>query len=208
MLSKAINKKAKNILYMLLKQGFHNISSFFNTTSSKTGDKKINLLLNIPYTKASLGNCGIGCVSMILKSKKIKSPTVIKLSKKYKKNNYYIKNVGWKHDGLVSILKEFGIDAYRKEQQTVSDLAQSLEKNKPIIVSLKVPSAENLSNDGTYKSRDKLLKHVGHLCVVVGINEGSIILHDPRNIGKYKKYLKININEFLKVFTQRCIYIA
>lgn len=51
--------------------------------------KKENISLEVPYIEAEPGDCGIGCVVMMLQYLSTESPNVKQLSNKYKKKNYY-----------------------------------------------------------------------------------------------------------------------
>lgn len=166
-----------------------------------------NISLAIPYEAALPDDCGVGCVAMLLKFRDVPTPSVQQLSREYKSDKYYMNNVGWRHDGLVAILQQFGVDAYRAEHQSIFQIVRNLKNEKPVIVSLRVPEIDNLSKEGVYMSKEKLRPPIGHLCVVVGIYDGGILLHDPRTVTIYKDYLKVPLADFKRVFTGRCIYL-
>ncbi|KKP48060.1 MAG: hypothetical protein UR39_C0002G0163 [Candidatus Woesebacteria bacterium GW2011_GWA1_33_30] len=164
-------------------------------------------ILNVPYIEAQPNNCGIACIAMLVAYKTNVFLKVNKLAYKYKNSDNYIDNIGWKHDSLISILNKFGLHAYRAGEQSFLQIIESVKQNNPVIVSLIVPKVNNLSIKGIYIPKNKLLSSTGHLCVIVGINNSDLMLHDPRNIGKYKNNLKITFKEFQRVFTGRCIYL-
>lgn len=166
-----------------------------------------NISLAVPYEAALPDDCGIGCVAMLLKFRDIPVPSVQQLSREYKSDKYYINNIGWIHDGLASILQQFGIGAYHAEHQNVFQIVRSLKNKNPVIVSLRAPEIGNLSKEGIYESKEKLQPLTGHLCVVVGMYDRGILLHDPRNVTIYKDYLQVPLADFKRVFTGRCIYL-
>lgn len=45
----------------------------------------------------------------------------------------------------------------------------------------------------------------GHLCLVSGLDDGFVVIQDPRNIGIYGKNLSVPIKTFLNIFTGNCI---
>ena len=169
--------------------------------------EQTDVSIPVPYEPAPPDDCGLGCVAMLLKFKNVSIPTIQQLSRQYKNKEYYIDNVGWKHDGLVAILEQFGIAAYRVGHQGIFQISHSLKKEKPLIASLRVPRVDNLAKDGVYVSEDKSQPLIGHLCVIVGIENGNILFHDPRNIQIYKDKLRVPFTDFRKVFTGRCIYL-
>lgn len=169
--------------------------------------KNENISLQVPYVSAEPGDCGIGCVAMMLQSRGIKTPDVDHLSEKYKKEGYYIHDIGWSHNGLVTILQESGVAARRAERQIIFQIVDSLQKDKPVMVSLRVPDVHNLSDKGFYKPQNEHVSNTGHLCLVVGIRKDTVVLHDPRNIGKYSAYLHVPFRDFKRIITGRCIYL-
>ncbi len=166
-----------------------------------------NISLAVPYEAALPDDCGVGCVAMLLKFRGIQTPTSQQLSREYRGEKYYMSNVGWIHDGLVAILQQFGVNAYRTEHQNIFQIVHNLKNKNPIVVSLRVPEIGNLSKEGIYESEDELQPLTGHLCVAVGIGDGNILLHDPRNFTIYKDYLQVPLDDFKRVFTGRCIYL-
>ena len=167
---------------------------------------KKEISLDVPFESAPQGDCGLGCVKMILKYKRVKSLSIQELSKKYK-DEFYIEEIGWKHDGLIKILNDYELGAYRKSDQSFIQITDSINNNRPVIVSLRVPSMNTISEKGIYINRGNDQEQVGHLCVVVGYDDDNVVIHDPRNIFKYKDFLHVPKNDFLRVFTGRCIYL-
>ena len=108
---------------------------------------------------------------------------------------------------MIKILNDYRLDAYRRSDQSLTQIVDSINNNRPVIVSLKVPSIDNISENGIYINRYDDQEQVGHLCVVVGYSDNDVIIHDPRNINKYKDFLHIPKDDFLRVFTGRCIYL-
>lgn len=161
--------------------------------------------INVPYHQAKPGDCGIGCVAMILDWFRIQTD-VTSLNKKYCSTDYYLSKTGWKHQGLVQILKDYQISATSYKFITLKFLVAQLRQGRPLIVSLQVPEIDNL-DEKNYQKIDSSLPSTGHLCLLKGIINQSLILHDPRNIKGYGPNLKINIRDFIPYYTGRCICI-
>lgn len=188
------------------KKTYPPFSNFCFTLFEHFGER-LSISLTVPYETALPDDCGIGCVAMLLKFRDISTPTIKQLSEEYKNEKYYMNNVGWKHDGLTSILQQFGVDAYRAEHQSIFQIVRNLKNEKPVIVSLRVPEIDNLSKEGVYMGKEKSRPLIGHLCVVVGVFDESILLHDPRNVTIYKDYVQVPFADFKRAFTGRCIYL-
>ncbi len=183
----------KKVIFKLLR--FRNCLESYFYKPSKTK------VLNVPYISAKPGNCGIGCIAMLLRL-----PSVENLERKYKTNNFYNKKLGWLHQGMMNILEGYGLKSLSRKFQSMDDVTKNIYNEKPVIVSLQVPEPNNLGT-GLYSKQDKSKPNVGHLCVVTGITQKGFIIHDPRNVGIYSKNLTVPFCVFAKIFTGNTIIV-
>ena len=80
-------------------------------------------------------SCGIACLQMILKNNK---KTMELVNDGIRKNGYIFKNdIGWKHQALVKILKEYDFNAKITRVITPFDIALNIRKNRYVILSVK-----------------------------------------------------------------------
>lgn len=171
-------------------------------TLSPVSTQKINL--KIRYQAAKPGDCGLGCVVMLLNYYG-KTITIESLKKKYKKSPYYIDPAGWTHQGLVDICNTNNASAKAYRFKSMRFIVDMLEKGKPLIVSLRVPGIDNLHGLEVYQKKNSQLTLEGHLCLVSGVNDGLVVIQDPRNIGIHGKNTKVPIKTLLNIFTGNCI---
>lgn len=163
------------------------------------------VMLEVPYQPAKPGDCGIACVAMVLKFKRTPHVDLESLITRYKNANYYQDPIGWKHVGLVEILRKNGATAKYKKYQTLLSLVNYLRQGKPLIASLKVPTIETISQTDLYQPETVEAEFAGHLVVLVGIENGSFILHDSRSVGIYTKNTVVPFRTFAQIFTGNCI---
>ena len=159
-----------------------------------------NISLNTPYRESLPGNCGLACVAMIVPDVKIET-----LVKRYKQPPYYLHPIGWTHKGLVEILADLNTHYQSKKYQTINQLIAYLSRGKPIIVSLRIPEANNVSNTKIYQAIDSSQKKTGHLCILTGVNNQGMILNDPRNLLIYSQHTITPLSVFAQIFTGNCI---
>lgn len=80
-------------------------------------------------------SCGIVCVQMILKDRK-KTMNIVKEG--LKESGYiFKKDIGWRHQALVNILKKHNLYAKTARIITPFDIALNIQKNKYVILSVK-----------------------------------------------------------------------
>lgn len=183
-----------NILFRLITARNQIVTFFTKTLPSH--------LVEVPYVSANPGDCGIGCISMLLNHQ----ISVDKLARQYKKPPFYTESLGWSHEGLKKILKDNQLECQLKRYHTPQLLIQHILKNQPVFVSLKVPNINNLGNE-LYTKADDRKDVVNHLCLLVGVDRDSLILHDPRNVGIYSANVSVPIRLFSKIFTGNCIVV-
>ena len=113
------------------------------------------------------------------------------------KKNAYISGVGWKHDGLVSVAKEFGFsgmnyDWFKDEPKDAFEkLLPNLEKY-PVIASI----YNNFKLGGS-----------GHLVVLLGYQNGQIFFNDPDSKTRKGIQKKVGLEKFLTGWKRRIIVI-
>lgn len=156
--------------------------------------------LEVPYYSAEVGSCGLGCVSMLLDYYGV-CASVSDLMQHYKREPYYSQTLGWRHQGLATILNKHGIESQAYRFGSLRDLWHQLKDKKPVIASLKVPHINNLDPDNLYRRLDQTKPLEGHLCLITGISKTKITLHDPRNLDNYGANVKLDLPRFLEVFT-------
>lgn len=154
--------------------------------------------LNVQYSPADTGNCGIASADMIIK---FLGGSPLADFDSYKTPSSYIENIGWVHQGLVDIIEgnsELNAKAfrYRSYRYVINKLSQGL----PVIVSVRVPSPDNLSQETVYGKSDENGNLENHMVICVGYNQRSIYVNDPRDIGIYSKDLEVPRELFARLF--------
>ena len=84
-------------------------------------------------------------------------------------------------------------------------MANELENNKLLLVSISVPEIELLDPKNAYKFDTK--NKSGHMILVKGISKDNFIIHDPRNVGIYTKNINVNYKTLRKIFNGNGIVI-
>lgn len=145
---------------------------------------------------------------MLLQFNDLPTPTEIELEVKYRDDQlYYISPHGWTHRGIVKIFNDNGLPSTSKDFATLSSLLFKLKRNQPIIASVQVPSIDNLHFTKLFAPKNQSLPNEKHLVLVVGTTQSKILIHDPRNKGKYSAFTPINVQDFNNVYTGRYIYV-
>lgn len=160
-------------------------------------------------------SCGILCLKMamdgfLLAQDKPISPSTAECIKKGIEIGAYKNSVGWKHDGLVNLAREFGFSAENREGVSSVELCKALKQNFLPIISIKW-AFENKKS-----LKEKILfwkKFGGHLALIVGFEEengklAGFYVHHTSLIFEYNWQSKfLPLEKFEKGFTGRCIII-
>lgn len=160
-------------------------------------------------------SCGILCLKMAIDGflsgqGKLFSPSIAEYIKKGVEIGAYKDSVGWSHNGLARLAKEFGFSADNREGVSLAELREALKQNFLPIISIKW-AFEN------YKTlREKILfwkKFGGHLALVVGFEEENgklkgFYVHHTSIRSEYNwQYKFLPLQKFEQGFTGRCIMI-
>lgn len=142
-------------------------------------------------------SCGIASLAMVLDYYG-KPCDLNKLIRTALKKDGYIKGVGWKHQVIVDIAKDMGLDSKRTEEDKIENLIQALNKEEPVIISI-------------HKNFDPA--EGGHLAVLCGYylanNElVGFYVNDPIGPQYKHKYQLVETDEFIKGWKKRAIYIS
>ena len=161
-------------------------------------------------------SCGILCLKMamdgyLIAESKPLSPSIAKIIQKGVKIGAYDDSVGWSHQGLVRLAKEFGFSANNYVKSDDADIKETLENDALAIVSIKWAFKNKKS------LKEKVLfwkKYGGHLALVIGYkenNDGNLegfYVHHTSTTDTYnweKRF--IPVEEFKQGFTSRFITI-
>ncbi|HEC30632.1 MAG TPA: hypothetical protein ENI66_01295 [Candidatus Yonathbacteria bacterium] len=145
--------------------------------------------------------CAIACLKMYMETYK-KVPSIDELFAQGEKKGGYGPS-GWYHDALVSLAKDYGFSAERKEDMSISDgvetLKESLKEGAPVIVS----AVKYILGQTKF-----------HMVLLVGFKEeGKELLgfyyHDPESINKEAaKNLFVPIETFKKEWRRMAIFVT
>ena len=81
--------------------------------------------------------CGLVCLKMVLDFHNVDTPEINQFLKIALKKEPYHNPSGWIHDKLLDLAKDYGVEAFRKEEiENFQELKDSLDKNNPVIVSI------------------------------------------------------------------------
>jgi len=170
-------------------------------------NQKTNIRLNVPYFDSQPGNCGLACIQMLLGYYQRQVPTQKQLTRKYKsKPFYYLEPFGWTQQGLITILDNHGLPSISTDYVGLSTVIKRVGDRKPVIVSIQVPSINNLHSSKLYRPNNSQLLSEGHLVIITGIKDSKVLVHDPRNIGKYTAFLSVDYSVFNQIYSGRYIY--
>jgi len=165
------------------------------------------------YWKKS--SCGILCLKMAIDGflsaqAKPLSPSIAEYIKKGVEIGAYKDSVGWSHNGLARLAKEFGFSADNREGVSVAELREALKQNFLSIISIKWAFED-------YRSlKEKILfwkKFGGHLALAIGFEdeEGKLkgfYVHHTSLRPEYNWQVKfLPLEKFEQGFTGRCIMI-
>lgn len=76
---------------------------------------------------------------------------------------------GTRHSGIVKAAKTLGARVVEKENANIDDIVVMLESGHPVLVNYFNP-----------------LTHVGHFAIIKGVDDGAVILADPKNGDNYR----------------------
>ena len=152
-------------------------------------------------------SCGILCLGMILHKINHKPVSVSELVAKGRKISAYDYTYGWSHDGLVSLAKEYGLEAKRYERLSLDDLKNFLDHGRVVIISIKWA----FEDQKTLKEKIMFWKKIGgHLALVVGYDSdsGNFIVHHTSIRPEFNwENRRVSQDVFRKSFTGRGIVI-
>lgn len=163
-------------------------------------------ILNVDYSSASFGNCGLACADMLINYLGGSLPTNWD---QFNKKEYFLDSIGWKHQGLCDLIYEYSgvkFDVFKNKSYLY--VMKKISEGYPVITSIKVPAPDNLDQRNVYSCKDPKKKMESHLVVCVGYDKENIIVNDPRNIGVYTKQLSVQRSIFKKVFTGNGIAVS
>ncbi len=149
---------------------------------------------DIPAIEWKKEACGIAALAMEMEFFKPKSVSVTKLLLEALDAGAYTTDVGWNHKKLSALAELYGLagknyDLWNSASDAAFTKFKELLTGGPVIVSI-----HNKFNPAAT---------LGHLVVVVGIEDGTIFYHDPAYGNKIER--KITENDFLKGWKKRFI---
>jgi|SRR3989344_2586955 len=152
--------------------------------------------LDVEDKKWKSRSCGIVSLKSVLEYWGIKESTKYLIELGLKKDAY-ISGVGWKHGGLVSIAKEFGLfgenyDWFLEEPHEAFLKLISYLKKYPVLASV----YKNFKLGGS-----------GHLIILTGYENDQIFFNDPDSKTKKGISKKISFEKFLNGWKRRIIVI-
>jgi hypothetical protein len=138
------------------------------------------------------------------------SPSIAEYIKKGVEIGAYKNSVGWSHNGLARLAKEFGFSADNREGVSPAELHEALKQNFLAIISIKSAFED-------YRSlKEKILfwkKFGGHLALAIGFEEEGeklkgFYVHHTSLRPEYNWQSKfLPLEKFKQGFTGRCIMI-
>jgi len=149
---------------------------------------------DIPAVEWQHEGCGIAALAMEVEFFKPKSVSITTLLLQALDSGAYTTDVGWKHKELAGLAGLYGLtgknyDLANADNETAFGRFKELLVGGPMIVSI--------HNKFNPKAT------LGHLVVVTGIDNGTILYHDPAYGNKTER--KITENDFLKGWKRRFI---
>lgn len=143
-------------------------------------------------------SCGMVSLAMVLDyyGKEIEIEELINLGLE---KDGYIANVGWKHQAIVDLAKDFGLRAERTEGDSVDELIESINNGHPVIISI-FKKFKNTNG--------------GHLAVLNGYfmdKDGELMgfyVNDPIGASFKHKNQFVKIDTFLNGWKKRAIYVS
>lgn len=171
--------------------------------------KTMQIILNVPYHSQfievndsfwNIRSCGGACIKMIFDFYKIEYKSILEIMKEIERNGGYDLIYGTRHDALVNLLKENGLESYRGENLDFNLLIKSIENNNPVIVSINKITLEQKKS---------------HLILIVGVEKDeigniiNIIYHESESTNIERgKFRKVDLETFLKYWRGMAIFVS
>ena len=144
--------------------------------------------------------CAVACIKMVMEAHK-KVPSIDELFAKCENSGGYGPS-GWYHDALVSLVKEYGFSAKRKEwdeaETGINTLKKSLDEGNPVVIS----AVKYILEQTKF-----------HMVLLIGYEEKDgkltgFYYNDPESLNKEKaKNLFVSIKTFKKEWRRMAIFI-
>jgi len=178
------------------------VTDNYGTINDRKAAKRFGTSNIKEYSYWSWRSCAVANVLMILKTEEVYDGTLYDLVKQIRDKGGYLaqdrwgnKDVGWKHQFLVNILRLYELKASLIKRVSISHLMRILTLSHYVIASVK----SRVQKEGT------------HMILVTGFTktEDKVILYyyDPMNIDKKGGKQKISSKDFLKIFLNKGIVI-
>lgn len=142
-------------------------------------------------------SCGAACVKMVLEAFGKSTPSVKELMLEGMEKKYYKEPVGWIHQGIIDLIKDYGLTGKRVKAKFPLVIADKLKADNLIIASVGESFKKN--------------KRGGHLIVIYGIEIDNyklkkIFFNDPSGWGQ--THHEIDGNRFLGSWSGNIICIS
>ena len=142
-------------------------------------------------------SCGIVSLAMILEYYGVQVDLNDLIEQGLEKDGY-IKGIGWKHQIICDLAREYGLKSQRTENEVIDNLVESLERDEPVIISI-------------HKNFD--ISKGGHLVVLNGYYVANnellgFYLNDPVGASYKHKNQFIKLDKFLEGWKKRVIYVT
>lgn len=132
--------------------------------------------------------CGIVSLRTIanaIQPPRVTQPTIFAHITHAIKKGAYLENVGWKHNGLTKLAKEYGLKGYAL-QLSLDAICKEIAANKMVIASVYRPFTRFIDENAERKKRG------GHLVVISGFSwkDGKctgLFVEDPYDIEQRKE---------------------
>ena len=140
--------------------------------------------------------CGLVCLKMVLDFYKAETPEISEFLKIALDKGTYHEFNGWIHDKIVELAKDFGMEAYRKEEmENEQELKDFLDKGNPVIVSIK---AQKFSPEFEGKF---------HQIILIGYDENGFYYHDSDYQNGEGNGLFVDRETFGKYWRKMAIFV-
>lgn len=142
--------------------------------------------------------CGAACLKMVFESFSLSyTPSVKELMEEGIREKNFKELIGWVHDGLVAMIKKYGLSAERENIFLKPEkIAEKLQENNLIIASVSLGFNQD--------------KRGGHLIVIYGIamenrRLDQVLFRDPSGWGQ--THSSIDSQSFLNSWTGNVIFV-